>query len=86
MTQEINDGGPAFPCKQDHTINKRVVTINVGGMTLRDYFAGQALASGKWMYSLEGAGNTAMACYQIADAMIAEGSSALPNVGSEPRA
>ena len=41
-------------------------------MTLRDYFAGQALASGKWMYSLEGAGNTAKACYQIADAMLVE--------------
>ena len=46
VTKMINDGGPAFP---------RTVTINDGidgfterknnGMTLRDYFAGQAMAA-----------------------------------------
>ncbi|CAM2167922.1 conserved hypothetical protein [Burkholderia latens] len=38
---EINDGGPAFPC---HT-NPRPGTLNEApqGMTLRDYFAAKAL-------------------------------------------
>lgn len=41
MSTPINDGGPAFPVQsiysEDHGTNSR-------GMTLRDYFAGQALA------------------------------------------
>lgn len=37
MTTPINDGGPAFP-------NKDELGNMVPGMTLRDYFAGQALA------------------------------------------
>ena len=41
MSIPINDGGPAFPVQsiysEDHGTNSR-------GMTLRDYFAGQALA------------------------------------------
>ena len=41
MNTPINDGGPAFPLINDHT---HPTTIN-NGMTLRDYFAGQALAS-----------------------------------------
>lgn len=46
MSHEINDGGPAFPAD----IQRRdPVTTEWGdmppqGMTLRDYFAGQALA------------------------------------------
>jgi hypothetical protein len=42
MSTPINDGGPAFPVQsiysEDHGTNSR-------GMTLRDYFAGQALAN-----------------------------------------
>lgn len=42
MSTPINDGGPAFPVQsiysEDHGTNFR-------GMTLRDYFAGQALAN-----------------------------------------
>tara|TARA_B110000503_G_scaffold70761_1_gene109971 strand:+ start:275 stop:505 length:231 start_codon:yes stop_codon:yes gene_type:complete len=41
MKTPINDGGPAFPSINDHT---HPTTIN-NGMTLRDYFAGQAMAS-----------------------------------------
>ena len=41
MSIPINDGGPAFPVQsiysEDHGTNSR-------GMTLRDYFVGQALA------------------------------------------
>ncbi|WP_353269299.1 hypothetical protein [Gemmatimonas sp.] len=40
MKTPSNDGGPAFPLINDHT---HPTTIN-NGMTLRDYFAGQALA------------------------------------------
>jgi hypothetical protein len=40
MSAPLNDGGPAFPFISDHTYP---TTIN-DGMTLRDYFAGQALA------------------------------------------
>lgn len=40
MKTPINDGGPAFPLINEHT---HPTTIN-NGMTLRDYFAGQALA------------------------------------------
>ncbi len=36
MSEPIKDGGPAFPCLvDDRTVND--------GMSLRDYFAGQAL-------------------------------------------
>lgn len=35
MSDEINDGGPAFPSQWDDRDNV--------GMTLRDWFAGQAL-------------------------------------------
>lgn len=45
MSAEINDGGPAFPRlrKLDNQFNKPWVAETVGGMTLRDWFAGQAL-------------------------------------------
>lgn len=65
MSQKY-DGGPAFP----------VTTANFAlayGMTLRDWFAGQALA-GLMAYP-GGSASTAervAATYQIADAMIAE--------------
>lgn len=38
MSAPINDGGPAFP----RTIHE--IELDVPGMTLRDWFAGQALA------------------------------------------
>jgi hypothetical protein len=41
MSAPIYDGGPAFPFINEHT---HPTTIN-HGMTLRDYFAGQALAA-----------------------------------------
>jgi hypothetical protein len=37
---DINDGGPAFPT--DHSNTTEYTDIK-GGMSLRDYFAGQAL-------------------------------------------
>ena len=65
--REINDGGPAFPFKcQGPTTAPEVYY----GMTLRDWFAGQA-ASG--LASIESASNPKVAewAYEIADAMIA---------------
>lgn len=67
-------GGPAFPT--------RTTSIDAPGMTLLDYFAGQALMglvhSKDALHALNGypeyptAPNVAVACYEIADAMIAE--------------
>ena len=47
MSAPINDGGPAFPHAQrlwDNDAQSWAVH-SVGGMTLRDYFAGQALTN-----------------------------------------
>lgn len=60
---------PAFPCENDS--NKEYEWL-YKGMTLRDYFAGQALI----MLPHHGCGmdldnkDTAIAAYQIADAML----------------
>ena len=43
MSEKINDGGPAFP--SDMMLTKGVVSAKpYNGMSLRDWFAGQALA------------------------------------------
>lgn len=67
MSNEINDGGPAFPFA---TIDGHLCV----GMTLRDYFAAQALSG-----MLGGApgshlrpDNAARVAYQYADAMVKE--------------
>jgi hypothetical protein len=39
----IDDGGPAFPVPDSHHANGQV-QYGANGMTLRDWFAGQALA------------------------------------------
>lgn len=64
------DGGPAFPSTTDYTPKLRA------GMTLRDYFAGQALAgliANKRHISLDtGPDGDAVWCYAVADHMLAE--------------
>ena len=60
-----NTGEPAFPCP----------TISIGqhqGMTLRDYFAGQALASVNLVIGVtdDFYSRTAKHCYALADAML----------------
>lgn len=65
MSQK-KDGGRAFPC-----VHERYIQY---GMTLRDYFAGQALAG---ILSRSGAvrydeSETAAVAFTFADAMIAE--------------
>lgn len=65
----MNDGGSAFPLvippMDGHTTHVR-------GMTLRDWFAGQALAGQLAHDSLENcdAGEMARESYRIADAML----------------
>lgn len=61
-----DDGGPAYP-----VIAGNRNQIECIGMTLRDWFAGQFLST----YVADGipkAEKIAMACYEMADAMLAE--------------
>jgi hypothetical protein len=68
-----NDGGPAFPQNDLSSYGMGPEGCNNGGMTLRDWFAGQAL--GVMLQAPETAGETtadiAQAAYVMADAMIA---------------
>ncbi len=72
----INDGGPAFPIPNDP--NPGAYEAHPG-MSLRDWFAGQALCSIP-MRSWDASGRTdaqiihmwAQAAYVVADAMLAE--------------
>lgn len=80
MSTKINDGGPAFPRSAEEEISVGVNTpheqiLSYGhpgydGMSLRDYFAGQALSATQHSY---GTAYTALAkhAYLIADAMLA---------------
>ena len=87
MTKKIEDGGPAFPERRmTHvTIGAHGEGVaayeNVGGMSLRDWFAGQALAGMLTMPEHDN-GNFHTNCgeafigparyaYRMADAMIA---------------
>lgn len=75
---DTNDGGPAFPASLSGSIDTasisgcHSVVLNAeGGMSLRDWFAGQAVAgmmTGS-MYLNTGA-EVAKAAYAIADAML----------------
>ena len=80
MSTPIDDGGGAYPCTPpDGNPNAYAMFPSSPGMTLRDYFAGQALAG--WLASFgEGArhpvdvdhGDFVADCsYKMADAMIA---------------
>ncbi len=57
----INDGGPAFP---------RHAYDGHDGMTLRDWFASQALAGVLAKYGTGDAFTVAVDCYEHADAML----------------
>jgi len=69
--QLINDGGPAFPCASSMIVNGKQATVPAQGMTLRDYFAGKALAGMPWHREIA-VKEQAKECFQIADAMLAE--------------
>jgi hypothetical protein len=74
MTTPINDGGPAFPCPDDYAQDGRPLygPRNIQGMSLRDWFAGQALAG----IAAPGCGyetdRIAERAYNLADAMLGE--------------
>jgi hypothetical protein len=64
-----DNGGPAFPT--DNSAQVGPATWHYEGMTLRDYFAAKALASGAFKPEHRGMNAaTAYECYQMADAML----------------
>jgi hypothetical protein len=69
MLSEIEDGGPAFPSAYGSTNGN-------DGLTMRDYFAAQAMvqAYSAWMAESRSVNmssfNMAVECYIIADAML----------------
>jgi len=70
MSTPINDGGPAFPQACPEMCIPGQTDRETQGMTLRDWFAGQALSSlrvGDWTECKDGA----QYCYDYADAMLA---------------
>jgi len=66
MSEPIDDGGPAFPVEND--ANKEYNYV-CKGMSLRDWFAGQALEKASKGNS-KTAQDIAKRAYYIADAMI----------------
>jgi len=64
-----NDGGPAFPLTED-ALAFRNKAFAMQGMSLRDWFAGQALANPK-IAEGDNVGGESCWCYEWADAMIA---------------
>lgn len=76
---EVNDGGPAFPAPSvygDENHGHTMLERGEYGMSLRDYFAGQALAGYLAMFSgpessLPSADVCAEMMYRLADAMVA---------------
>lgn len=75
MSAETNDGGPAFPSEQGSTPEGTWNQTHSAGMSLRDYFAGQALAGLTTLVrdtEAEAAYAVAKAAYFVADALLAE--------------
>lgn len=75
--KELNDGGPAFP--RPRGFDESMGTYPQNGMSLRDFFAGQALAgmAGEYraaqMYTCEfdeTCESIAKSAYELADAML----------------
>ena len=65
MSKPIDDGGPAFPNNDAHG-------CAFSGMTLRDWFAGQALVGLLVNHNAKFFDNDARNAYTVADAMLAE--------------
>lgn len=81
---KINDGGPVFPSPHVNTLADDGWAQS--GMTLRDWFAGQALAG--WLAALPLGARVAPEeiasdMYMLADAML-RARAAAPTVGDEP--
>lgn len=77
---EPKDGGPAFPTEPKYSIRKDGAQLCLAaqpGMTLRDWFAGQALSGILAFHTADtarqiNAKDAALAAYVYADAMLAE--------------
>lgn len=68
MQTETDNSGPAFP--HDEKTHDGSHWFTHPGMTLRDYFAGQALA---WLDADQGSyANAAREAYAVADALLTE--------------
>lgn len=66
---EKKTGGQAFPHANPRYDGNWDNRMQIGGMTLRDYFAGQALA-GTGSVNYHTIKEMAETCYKIADAML----------------
>jgi hypothetical protein len=64
---DVNDGGPAFPSVGEGFGNP---SHSAPGMTLRDWFAGQALAGLVTKYARSDTEALVVDCYECADAML----------------
>ena len=78
MSKE-NDGGPAFPARKERYIAQELVVDYLPGMSLRDWFAGQALTgilpstdneSGRSAFTETEPDWIAQKAYELADAML----------------
>ena len=71
MSTLINDGGPAFPRSATKGTSGTIVREAQDGMTLRDYFAGQAVSGLYADNNFTGSHVDAAKCsYALADAML----------------
>jgi hypothetical protein len=69
---EIKDGGPAFPMPADRDpVTGQGLRQEWDGMTLRDWFAGQALSEVYDHLKHSRPKDVAELCFDIADAMLA---------------
>lgn len=64
--EEINDGGAAFP------LSRNSIQADTEGMSLRDYFAGQALVGMLARIDLHDYRDTVQHAYNYADIMLIE--------------
>lgn len=76
MSEALNDGGPAYPQNFEIMASGEVVSTGnltpsgFQGLSLRDYFAAQALVFLSKTYGSQSSGVVASAAYGLADAMI----------------
>lgn len=72
---EINDGGPIFPTTVSRDEGGNTLTVPANGMSMRDWFAGQAMSRlldtcrGD-NFGVEFVDHVAAHSYRVADAMI----------------
>lgn len=69
---KANDGGPAFPLVKQKIGYHADVVKDSEGLSIRDYFAGQALAGLMTLRSSSSPEGYAQSAYMAADAMLKE--------------